>query len=82
MHSFGLGWHLALYCLPPSCWMRSCPNEKTFGAFFAWNCAQPNLLIAQVMNGTGTRRQFIPQAARPGSRAAFVRGATTPAPQA
>jgi hypothetical protein len=24
------------------------------------------------MNGTGTRRQFIPQAARLGSRAAFV----------
>jgi hypothetical protein len=30
--------------------------------------------FARVMNGTGTSRQFIPKAARLGSRAAFVRG--------
>jgi hypothetical protein len=40
----------------------------------ARNPAHGSLLFPRVMNGTGTCRQFIPKAARPSSRAAFVFG--------
>jgi hypothetical protein len=48
---------------------------KRHSALFAWNCCATEVVSCSVMNGTGTSRQFVPQAARPGSRAAFARDA-------